>query len=99
MDVSEHGQLLNIEDFDILETGRNISYKGKIFLFEKILIYTKYNSIRKKYLYNGHFYCSQLVFRCDALNRIYARCRDSKMAEIQFCGKENNFNKWVEDIR
>lgn len=99
MDSSNHGRLLNIEDFDILETGRNTSYKGKIFLFEKILIYTKFNSIRKKYVYQGHFKCVNLIFRCDALNRIYARGRDSKVSEIQFCGKENNFKQWVEDIR
>lgn len=72
------------------------TFRGRIFLFETILIYTKYVQVWNKLTYQGHFNCAEIDFQCDPPNRVYIRSGDNQIAFS--CGS-NQFHKWMQNIR
>lgn len=91
------GKFVLVDRFDICEKSElRRRYKGKVFLFEKCIIYTEQLS-KNKLLYRGHFRHITLGFTFED-QRNYFRLYNERKGnqEIEFSADATTIHLWIQ---
>lgn len=93
------GKFILVDRFDVIERNDlRRRYKGKVFLFERCVIYTQIEG-KNKLLYRGHFRYSTLGFTFeDQRNyfKLYNERRGNQ--EIEFHSDPQTLHSWIQTL-
>lgn len=98
MNPRHQGKFLKVSDFDVFETDARRKYKGKVFLFDKCIIYTETLG-KNKLSYRGYFRHETLGFTFeDGKNNFVLYAGKKGHQEIEFTADPNTIQLWIQAL-
>lgn len=92
------GKFLKVSEFDVFETDVRRKYKGKVFLFDKCIIYTETLG-KNKLSYRGYFRHETLGFTFeDGKNNFVLYAGKKGHQEIEFTADPNTIQLWIQAL-
>jgi hypothetical protein len=88
------GKFLKADAFDMIDNTLNRSYHGKVFLFEKCVIYTE-QIAEGKLEYRGHYECGQFKIReFDGKQKFVLYLDIIGCNEVEFSKETQQLEEW-----
>lgn len=92
------GKFLKVTEFDINELETRRKYKGKVFLFDKCIIYTEIIN-KNKLIYRGCFRHETLGFTFEEGKNIFVLYNEKRgRQEIEFTADANMIQLWIQSL-
>lgn len=89
------GKFQKVSEFEIYDSDLKRKYKGKVFLFDKCIIYTETLNKQKLY-YRGHFRHETLGFTFEEGKNNFSLYVDKRgNQEIEFISDFNTIQLWI----